>query len=325
MVSVAERFSQDCFRVENPARWYNPEVGKWISEDGIGFAGDPSNLTRYVTNSATLLVDSNGLKADLPTWFNRKNGINKEYTASLVQKLSAPPLAGSDTFGSTSGRLGGAEVEIRVLRGDELCTIVPWTLSIPLQVEILSINPHDGKKLGQETLDHIINHERIHLEAYFSKKTPIIDLIDNINKKLWRLSGNKKHAAAGKAAEVLNKKLGELLVESLYREDFRQNFHLDHLNEARINILDLTGLGGGKVPWIDPKDTYMDSLKKNQKDFDASVRLLFPDQFILELGKPPLIVDLKNSIDAANKGANAEYKSKLKTLEDEVYASWTKL
>jgi RHS repeat-associated protein len=42
-------------------RWYDPNVGRWISEDPIGFrAGDP-NVSRYVGNSTTKFVDPTGL------------------------------------------------------------------------------------------------------------------------------------------------------------------------------------------------------------------------------------------------------------------------
>jgi RHS repeat-associated protein len=47
----------------NLNRWYDPANGKWISEDPIGFAGDPSNLYRYVGNVPNGRIDPNGLQA----------------------------------------------------------------------------------------------------------------------------------------------------------------------------------------------------------------------------------------------------------------------
>jgi RHS repeat-associated protein len=44
----------------NRARHYDPETGRWLSEDPIGFAGDPSNLYRYVGNSPTNGTDPSG-------------------------------------------------------------------------------------------------------------------------------------------------------------------------------------------------------------------------------------------------------------------------
>jgi RHS repeat-associated protein len=44
----------------NLNRWYSPSIGRWMSEDPIGFsAGDP-NLGRYVLNSPTEFVDPYG-------------------------------------------------------------------------------------------------------------------------------------------------------------------------------------------------------------------------------------------------------------------------
>jgi RHS repeat-associated protein len=45
-------------------RWYDPKLGKWISEDPIGFAGGDTNLGRYVGNGVYNFVDSNGLIQD---------------------------------------------------------------------------------------------------------------------------------------------------------------------------------------------------------------------------------------------------------------------
>ncbi|MCC7084277.1 MAG: RHS repeat-associated core domain-containing protein [Pirellulales bacterium] len=45
-------------------RWYDSATGRWLSEDSIGFAGDASNLYRYVGNAATIYVDPNGMKKE---------------------------------------------------------------------------------------------------------------------------------------------------------------------------------------------------------------------------------------------------------------------
>jgi hypothetical protein len=42
---------------------YDPRIGRWISEDPIGFAGGTSNLTEYVGNEPTNEVDPDGLQA----------------------------------------------------------------------------------------------------------------------------------------------------------------------------------------------------------------------------------------------------------------------
>ena len=48
------------------ARWYDPVVGRFISEDPSGFAAGDENLSRYVLNSPVMLVDPSGLQPALP-------------------------------------------------------------------------------------------------------------------------------------------------------------------------------------------------------------------------------------------------------------------
>ena len=42
------------------ARYYDPEVGRLISEDPTGFDGGDVNLSAYVANNPILLVDPDG-------------------------------------------------------------------------------------------------------------------------------------------------------------------------------------------------------------------------------------------------------------------------
>jgi RHS repeat-associated protein len=45
----------------NLHRWYDASVGRWLSEDPIGFAAGDANLYRYVSNEPTNQVDPSGL------------------------------------------------------------------------------------------------------------------------------------------------------------------------------------------------------------------------------------------------------------------------
>jgi RHS repeat-associated protein len=46
----------------NINRWYDPNVGRWISEDPIGFEAGDENLVRYVGNAILNFKDFNGIK-----------------------------------------------------------------------------------------------------------------------------------------------------------------------------------------------------------------------------------------------------------------------
>lgn len=45
---------------------YDPNIGRWLSEDPIGFDAGDANLYRYVGNEATKFVDPNGLAKEEP-------------------------------------------------------------------------------------------------------------------------------------------------------------------------------------------------------------------------------------------------------------------
>ena len=48
--------------MNSSARWYDPEVGRWLSEDPIGFEAGDANLYRYVGNGVTGTTDPSGQK-----------------------------------------------------------------------------------------------------------------------------------------------------------------------------------------------------------------------------------------------------------------------
>ena len=45
----------------NRARWYDPTVGRWISEDPLGFVAGDGNVSQYVGNWVTFGTDPSGL------------------------------------------------------------------------------------------------------------------------------------------------------------------------------------------------------------------------------------------------------------------------
>jgi RHS repeat-associated protein len=54
------------------ARYYDPKIGRFISEDPIGFSGGDLNLYRYVYNLPLVLTDPIGNAAILETLWNRR-------------------------------------------------------------------------------------------------------------------------------------------------------------------------------------------------------------------------------------------------------------
>jgi RHS repeat-associated protein len=67
----------------NRARWYDPKMGRWISQDPLGFGAGDSNLYRYVRNRSVNTADPSGLdsiefRADGAHWVS-DNGKDSMY------------------------------------------------------------------------------------------------------------------------------------------------------------------------------------------------------------------------------------------------------
>ena len=59
---TARLFDSDSQLQNNLNRWYAPAIGRWLSEDPIGFGGGDGNLYRYVGNAVCRETDSDGLQ-----------------------------------------------------------------------------------------------------------------------------------------------------------------------------------------------------------------------------------------------------------------------
>ena len=58
---TSREFDTDTDLQYNRARWYDAEVGRWISEDPLGFVAGDANVARYVGNGPDIYVDPTGL------------------------------------------------------------------------------------------------------------------------------------------------------------------------------------------------------------------------------------------------------------------------
>ncbi len=57
---TARPFDNDTGLQNNLNRWYDPKIGRWASEDPIGFADGDANTSRYVGYSPTSISDPKG-------------------------------------------------------------------------------------------------------------------------------------------------------------------------------------------------------------------------------------------------------------------------
>jgi RHS repeat-associated protein len=75
------------------ARWLDPQIGRWISEDPIGFLGGDGNLNRYVENQTTTYADYEGQQKRIPSLFEQWGG---ESNGPTAKQLVTKPGPGRD-------------------------------------------------------------------------------------------------------------------------------------------------------------------------------------------------------------------------------------
>ena len=63
---TGRQFDQVTGLQNNLNRWYDPAVGRWLSEDPLSFGGGDSNLYRYVGKNPIMYVDATGLQNQRP-------------------------------------------------------------------------------------------------------------------------------------------------------------------------------------------------------------------------------------------------------------------
>ncbi|MBM3995955.1 MAG: RHS repeat-associated core domain-containing protein, partial [Planctomycetes bacterium] len=81
------------------ARWYDYTIGKWISQDPLGFDAGDSNLYRYVNNQVTVTTDASGFQPGFNSFYEngtktrvKKSGSVGEFALENFKKDDAEKL-----------------------------------------------------------------------------------------------------------------------------------------------------------------------------------------------------------------------------------------
>jgi uncharacterized protein RhaS with RHS repeats len=82
----------------NHARWYDASIGKWISQDPLGFEAGDSNLYRYVNNRPMDAVDPSGKEIRLYT----RSVLGHRHVTVMVYDPAARKIVMFDGGGSIS-------------------------------------------------------------------------------------------------------------------------------------------------------------------------------------------------------------------------------
>ena len=153
------------------ARFYDPKLGRFISEDPIGFAGGDVNLYGYVWNDPLHFVDPDGLQArsdrDHRSYYKRQlptdglkdlqqlacsiDGYNPWFTLEFGGALQLGPVGASDgvvlAFNPLTGEFAG---QTKLMSGMGGSTGILATAG--LQVG-LSLGPSEAKRAGGRNLE----------------------------------------------------------------------------------------------------------------------------------------------------------------------------
>jgi RHS repeat-associated protein len=140
-------------------RWYDAAVGRWISEDPIGFAGGDDNLSRYVLNQPSSLVDPSG---ESPESMAIRRAVTRNAYRLFKKRLKDLTSSGMVQIHHVvlqkffdDPKLGPFLKKIGVFKHD-LCNTIP----------LPTVNGRILKEIGKRSL-----HQGYHLDEYVNSIT----------------------------------------------------------------------------------------------------------------------------------------------------------
>lgn len=102
------------------ARYYDVGVGKWISEDPIGFTAGDANLGRYVGNESQRLTDPTGKQPPNIDLMGPVNELAQMFDQALAQPGQIPLFPGSVTADDLLSEWSRTQAAIQALRDEDI-------------------------------------------------------------------------------------------------------------------------------------------------------------------------------------------------------------
>jgi len=93
-------------------RWYDPAVGRFMSEDPIGFAGGDTNLFAYVLNNPVSWVDPLGLARG--DWWDLRTYVALAFSTSVAGQGATTSTEGVEQETVTFFNLVGASLDMYI-------------------------------------------------------------------------------------------------------------------------------------------------------------------------------------------------------------------
>lgn len=131
------------------ARYYDPDLGRFISQDPLGFAGQDANLYRYVSNNPINATDPSGMVALL-----EYGSILKTQVLGASGTVSGAIIGGLQGFGVTSLLFLGNILEIANSGGD---VIAEWGTAIAkTEAQLKDIEEQLGRFKALDTPEGLV-------------------------------------------------------------------------------------------------------------------------------------------------------------------------
>lgn len=257
---TARWFDFDTGLQNNWHRWYDPQLGKWISEDPIQDRSGQFNYNSYVGNSPFDRTDATGLasKGELD---ELKKDFNSKYNKLTVimdgREVPPPPFQffpylSADNLGETliemvldsngDKRHGVYEVLPKIAGRD--CTIFLNNLYYRPQMNIAET--YKGVSLHKDSILTTLNHEGTHAWSYHTVTREFQKDFSTIKKaldeRLALMDANNPNTSKVKLsyskqiATFTTQQFIDLYDDRIFFEEVRQMLHLDQLKQHVASI-----------------------------------------------------------------------------------------
>ncbi|MEX0679119.1 MAG: RHS repeat-associated core domain-containing protein, partial [Pirellulales bacterium] len=193
----------------NRNRWYNPDIGRWLSEDPIGFLAGDANLYRYVSNSPTNFTDPSGYA---------KLVLNPEKADSMDWHRWTAPAAGG-TVGDTNVKFSITWQPFGIDVGCGQIYKVVYTITASAEI---ILDPTKIARLANTprgiSLEQAYGHEQRHVENFINFVNAAKEELEGFFEPETYGSLAAAHSAARKhATDVQNALSAKVAVDKLHR------------------------------------------------------------------------------------------------------------
>ena len=119
------------------ARYYDPQVGRFISEDPVGFEGGDTNLYVYASNNPIMLIDPLGLCSESGTIWNPANTL--KWGGKILSASGAKATGLTVSIVGVTLEPGGP--------GETIGTLIGGGVGVPIGTTLGTLSPIPGGAL----------------------------------------------------------------------------------------------------------------------------------------------------------------------------------